>query len=120
MTLLSRTPVVATIDASASIFYHTNRPLVHCLAFSASLRLGSEHALRWKIFEEHSMETLIVSQSEVAQLLPMDECVAVMEQAFRALAGGDAILPLRPVMWLPERVGALAMMPSYLGGLHAV
>ena len=66
------------------------------------------------------METLIVSQSEVAQLLPMDECVAVMEQAFRALAGGDAILPLRPVMWLPERVGALAMMPSYLGGLQAI
>ena len=66
------------------------------------------------------METLIVSQTEVAQLLPMDECIDVMEQAFRALAGGDAILPLRPVMWLPERVGALAMMPSYLGGLQAI
>src|ERR1044071_639983 len=66
------------------------------------------------------METLIVSQTEVAQLLLMDECIDVMEQAFRALAGGDAILPLRPVMWLPGRVGALAMMPSYLGGLQAI
>ncbi len=31
-----------------------------------------------------------------------------------ALARGEAILPLRPVMWLPEKNGALAMMPSYL------
>jgi len=23
--------------------------------------------------------------------------------------------PLRPVMWLPERVGALGMMPGYIG-----
>jgi ornithine cyclodeaminase len=66
------------------------------------------------------MDVLIVNQSEVAQLLPMHECIAVMEQALVTLARGEAILPLRPVMWLPERVGALGMMPSYLGDIAAM
>jgi ornithine cyclodeaminase len=66
------------------------------------------------------MDVLIVNQSEVPQLLPMRECVDVMERAFRSLAQGEAILPLRPIMWLPERVGALGMMPSYLGGIQAI
>ena len=66
------------------------------------------------------MDVLIVNQHEVPQLLPMRDCVDVMERAFRSLAEGQAILPLRPVMWLPERVGALGMMPSYLGGIQAM
>lgn len=66
------------------------------------------------------MDVLIVNQNEVPQLLPMRECVDMMERAFRSLAEGQAILPLRPVMWLPERVGALGMMPSYLGGIQAM
>ncbi len=66
------------------------------------------------------MQVLIVNQSEVPTLLPMGECVAVMEQAFKALARGDAILPLRPVMWLPDKVGALGMMPSYLADIAAM
>jgi len=49
----------------------------------------------------------------------MDECMAVMTEALKTLAQGDAILPLRPVMWLPEKVGALGMMPSYLGGIQS-
>jgi len=66
------------------------------------------------------MKVLIVNQSEVAQLLPMDECMDVMTETLSALAGGKAILPLRPIMWLPERVGALGMMPSYLGNIDAM
>lgn len=65
------------------------------------------------------MQVLIINQSEVPQLLPMDECIDVMEKALKALAEGDAILPLRPVMWLPEKVGALGMMPSYLGVIQS-
>ncbi len=59
------------------------------------------------------MKVLIINQSEVPQLLPMSECMDVMAEALKALAQGNAILPLRPVMWLPEKVGALGMMPSY-------
>jgi ornithine cyclodeaminase len=42
----------------------------------------------------------------------------VMAEALKTLARGEAILPLRPVMWLPERVGALGMMPGYLGDIE--
>ncbi|MFQ5599686.1 MAG: ornithine cyclodeaminase family protein [Candidatus Krumholzibacteriia bacterium] len=61
------------------------------------------------------MEVLVVGHAEVPRLLPMSECIEVMTTAFRALARRDVVLPLRPVMWLPERVGALGMMPGYLG-----
>ncbi|MGI8551915.1 MAG: ornithine cyclodeaminase family protein [Dehalococcoidia bacterium] len=66
------------------------------------------------------MEVLIVNQAEVKRLLPMPECIEVIAGALETLAHGDAILPLRPVMWLPERLGALAMMPSYLGNPKVV
>jgi ornithine cyclodeaminase len=66
------------------------------------------------------MKVLIVSQSEVMELLPMSECIDVMAQALTTLAQGEAILPLRPIMWLPERVGALGLMPGYLGDIQAM
>ena len=66
------------------------------------------------------MKVLMINQTEVRQLLPMDECMDVMAEALKTLARGDAILPLRPVMWLPEKVGALGMMPSYLGHIRAM
>jgi ornithine cyclodeaminase len=64
------------------------------------------------------MQILIVNQSEVRQLLPMAECIEVMAEALKALSLGKAILPLRPVMWLPEKVGALGMMPAYMENLE--
>jgi ornithine cyclodeaminase/alanine dehydrogenase-like protein (mu-crystallin family) len=64
------------------------------------------------------MQILIVNQSEVRQLLPMAECIEVMAEALKTLAQGQAILPLRPVLWLPEKVGALGMMPAYMEDLQ--
>jgi ornithine cyclodeaminase len=64
------------------------------------------------------VQILIVNQSEVKQLLPMAECIEVMAEALKTLSRGQAILPLRPVMWLPEKVGALGMMPAYMGDLQ--
>jgi ornithine cyclodeaminase/alanine dehydrogenase-like protein (mu-crystallin family) len=66
------------------------------------------------------MKVLMINQTEVRQLLPMAECVDVMAEALKTLARGDAILPLRPILWLPERVGALGMMPAYLGDIQAM
>lgn len=37
-----------------------------------------------------------------------------MEEVLKALGRGEAILPLRPVLWLPDKKGALALMPAYL------
>ncbi len=60
------------------------------------------------------MEVLIINQKEVPTLLPMGECMEVMAAALAALARSEALLPLRSIMWLPEKVGALGMMPAYL------
>lgn len=45
----------------------------------------------------------------------MAECVEVVEEALRALARGEAVLPVRQVMWLPDRSGLLGLMPAWLG-----
>ena len=66
------------------------------------------------------MKVLIVNQGEVARLLPMDECMDVMAKTLTALARGEAIQPLRLVMRLPEKVGALGVMPSYLGNIASM
>lgn len=66
------------------------------------------------------MRILIVNQAEVRLLLPMAECMDVMSDALSALARGEALLPLRPIMWLPDRSGALALMPSALASMNAM
>ncbi len=66
------------------------------------------------------IETLIVNQSEVPRLLPVKECVDVMARAFAALARGEAEMPLRQILWLPEKTGALGLMPAYLTGMAAL
>jgi ornithine cyclodeaminase len=60
------------------------------------------------------MKVRIINQKQVQQLLTMRDCIGLMEKVLMSLAKGEAILPLRPVMWLPEKNGALALMPSYL------
>lgn len=62
----------------------------------------------------------VIARSEVQRLLPMDECMDVMADTLRALALGEATQPLRQIMWLPQRVGALGLMPSHLAGLDAM
>lgn len=63
------------------------------------------------------MQVLLINQVDVRRLLPMNECMEVMAQTLLTVAKGNAIVPLRPVMWLPEKVGALGMMPGYLGDI---
>lgn len=66
------------------------------------------------------MNTLIIPQSMVAELLPMPECIDAMAQALGALAGGDAVLPLRSMVWMPDKSGLLGLMPAYLGTPRAL
>jgi alanine dehydrogenase len=63
------------------------------------------------------MRTLLVSHREVAGLLPMKECIEAMADAFRALAIGEAQLPLRQVIPLPNSPNLLALMPGQLGSV---
>lgn len=66
------------------------------------------------------MQTVFIGQDEVRELLPMDECIDAVRGALANLARGDGIQPLRPVMWLPDKIGALGMMPGYLGSIETV
>ena len=60
------------------------------------------------------LAVLIITQSDVPALLPMQECITVMAEALATLARGGAILPLRPILHLPQQAGIMGMMPAYL------
>jgi len=58
---------------------------------------------------------IVLSQDEVERLLPMDKCIDLMTQTLAALARGEALLPLRTVLLMPDSRDAFAVMPAYLG-----
>jgi ornithine cyclodeaminase/alanine dehydrogenase-like protein (mu-crystallin family) len=60
----------------------------------------------------------ILTQSQVTELLPMGECIPVMESALASLSRGEVVLPLRTVMRLPDGQ-AFGMMPAYSAALPA-
>ena len=66
------------------------------------------------------MQLLVLTQSDVAHLLPMRDCIGVMADALTALARGEAVLPLRQVLRLPGGTSAFAVMPAYLGAPKAI
>jgi ornithine cyclodeaminase/alanine dehydrogenase-like protein (mu-crystallin family) len=59
---------------------------------------------------------LVLSYDDVSRLLPMDECIEVMEEALAALARGEMYLPLRFVVRPPDAAGFIGLMPAYRGG----
>lgn len=63
------------------------------------------------------MEPLFINKEKIASLLPMEECIEVMEKMFRSLAAGECLQPLRNIMWLPDRSGVLGMMPGHAARL---
>ena len=71
-------------------------------------------------------KTLILKHNEVKNLLPMRECIEVMEHALKSLARGEAEMPLRTIFRPEEVRGVMAMMPSFrraktpLFGLKAI
>ena len=63
------------------------------------------------------MEPLFVNKEKIASLLPMEECIQVMEKMFRSLAAGECLQPLRNIMRLPGGSGVLGMMPGHAAKL---
>src|SRR5882672_7247547 len=61
------------------------------------------------------MRVLFVDADGVRELLPMAECIGVMREALGTFARGDAVLPLRSMLRLPDGSGILGLMPGYLG-----
>ena len=62
--------------------------------------------------------TLLLSRSDVTQVLAMADCIDVVEKAFAELASGTADLPLRIAITPPD--GLALYMPAYLKGLGAL
>jgi ornithine cyclodeaminase len=56
----------------------------------------------------------VFDHDDVIRYLPMTECIEVMQRALITVARGGAILPLRQIVWQPDRTGALGVMPAYL------
>ena len=62
------------------------------------------------------MKVLILSEHDVEALLPMEQCISVMERALSALARGEVHQPLRHAVRAPGASGLLGLMPVYRGG----
>lgn len=62
---------------------------------------------------------LILTHSEVEELLPVRECIPVMADALADLARGNVYQPLRMVITPPGAEGKMALMPSYRSGERA-
>ena len=62
-----------------------------------------------------SMDVIVVNHEEVPRLLPMGECMEAMVGALKAYSAGEALVPLRSIIWLPDKAGGLGLMPGYLG-----
>jgi len=62
------------------------------------------------------MKLLVLNHSEVERLLPMAECIAVMEETFAALARDAFHQPLRTIVKPPEAKGVMALMPTFRAG----
>ena len=62
------------------------------------------------------MKTLVLSHTQVLELLPIKECIAVMREALIALAAGKVHQPLRTIIRPPDAKGVMGLMPSYMSG----
>lgn len=65
---------------------------------------------------------LILSHSQVRDLLPMRRCMSVVAEALVDLSRGEGVQPLRSGLLRPDRRGVLAWMPGSLaaGGVFGV
>jgi len=63
------------------------------------------------------MHPAFINKKKIAALLPMTECIEVMEKMFSSLSSGQCLQPLRNIMWLPGKVGLLGMMPGFAEAL---
>ncbi len=62
------------------------------------------------------MKILILNHDEVSRLLPMRECIAVMQEALGKLAAGEVYQPLRMIVRPEDAAGVMGLMPSYVSG----
>lgn len=62
------------------------------------------------------MKLLVLSEHDVTELLTMQECIGVMEDALAALARGEVHNPLRQKVHAPGAPGLLGLMTAWRSG----
>jgi ornithine cyclodeaminase/alanine dehydrogenase-like protein (mu-crystallin family) len=60
------------------------------------------------------MEIRVLRGAEVRRLLPMAECIDLMQRTMIAVSEGRVVLPLRSILVMPGDRGMMGMMPGYL------
>jgi ornithine cyclodeaminase len=65
------------------------------------------------------MPVRILTGHDVERLLPMEACIAAMEDVLSSLARGQAVQPLRSVLRLPDGKGAFGVMPGQVSKPNA-
>ena len=63
---------------------------------------------------------LVLTRSQVRELVSMPEAIELMKTAFRELSAGRTVSPLRTVIPLPDRSGDALFMPAYVPALDAL
>lgn len=59
-------------------------------------------------------ELLILTGEHVRRLMPMADCIPIVERAMRTVSAGKAALPLRIAARIPHSRNLIATMPGYL------
>jgi len=65
------------------------------------------------------VKVLFLNERDVHEQFEMRAAVSLMREALTTLARGDAVLPLRSMVKLPDGSGILGLMPGYLGAPRA-
>jgi ornithine cyclodeaminase/alanine dehydrogenase-like protein (mu-crystallin family) len=60
------------------------------------------------------VEIRILRAAEVRRLLPMSACIELMHRTMIAVSEGRTVVPLRSILMLPDKRGAMDNMPGYL------
>ncbi len=77
------------------------------------LRLPLSLAVRCGPSTLTPLNLLVLSHDDVAALLPMDACIALMHETLSGLARGEYFQPLRSRIRPPGAAGVFGLMPAY-------
>ena len=66
------------------------------------------------------MNVVVLSETDVRALLPMDECIEAMDGILRALARGELHQPLRFLTRPPDAASLMGFMPAHRDGEDSV
>jgi alanine dehydrogenase len=66
------------------------------------------------------MKTRLLTRADIKGFLTMATCMDAVESAFRDLASGEAVMPQRTPIALPDKHGVALFMPAHIKSLGAI